>query len=177
MVLFDGIGTDVLADSLLEGLRAAGRAPVRVSGSDFLRPPGERFEHGHEDALDLRERWLDRPALRREVLDAAATGVYLPALWDARRERSARAGVLPLPPASLLLVDGQFLLDDGPDGPLTGALVVHQALSPAALRRRGVPEWQVPVLADYDAQVRPGEHCDVLVRAEDPLRPAVHFRT
>lgn len=145
-----------------------------MSGEDFLRPAGERYEHGREDVQDLRERWLDVGALRREVLDAAAAAPprYLPALWDARRERSARADVLPLPDRAVLVVDGRFLLDHG----LPAELVVHLALSPAALRRRGVPEWQLPAFAAYDRQVRPGEVCDVLVRAEDPLRPAVLLR-
>jgi hypothetical protein len=39
-----------------------------------------------------------------------------------------------------------------------------------------VPSWQLPAFASYDVQVRPGEACDVLVRAEDPLRPAVLLR-
>ena len=33
-----------------------------------------------------------------------------------------------------------------------------------------------PAFASYDDEVRPGELCDVLVRAEDPQRPAVLVR-
>ena len=143
---------------------------MRVSAGDFLRPAGERFEHGREDAADFRARWLDTGALRREVLEAH--GTYLPALWDAARDRSARAAVRPLPERAVLVVDGRFLLDAA----LPAELVVHVALSPAALRRRGVPEWQLEAFAAYDREVRPGEVCDVLVRAEDPKRPALLFR-
>ena len=164
------MGSRALADSLVDGLAGAGRSPVRVSAGDFLRPAGERLEHGREDAQDFRERWLDVGALRREVLEA--DGTWLPRLWDAARDRSARAVVRPLPPRAVLLVDGRFLLDHA----LPAELVVHVALSPAALRRRGVPEWQLAALADYDREARPGEACDVLVRAEDPLRPAALFR-
>jgi hypothetical protein len=173
-VLVDGVGAHALADSLVEGLLAAGRPPVRVCADDFLRPAGERYEHGREDVQDLRERWLDAGALRREVLDAATATPphYLPALWDAERERSARAAVQPLPERGVLVVDGRFLLDHD----LPAELVVHLALSTAALRRRGVPDWQLPAFADYDREVRPGETCEVLVRAEDPLRPAVLLR-
>lgn len=170
-VLVDGVGSRALADSLVDGLVAAGRPPVRVSAGDFLRPAGERLEHGREDALDFRDRWLDAGALRREVLDSGDR--YLPALWDAGRDRSARAAVLPLPERAVVVVDGLFLLDAAP----SAALVVHVALSPAALRRRGRPDWQVEALVAYDREVRPGQVCDVLVRAEDPLRPAVLFRT
>lgn len=171
-VLLDGVGAGQLADLLVAPLHAAGRHPVRVSGADFQRPAGERLEHGRQDALDFRERWTDVPALRREVLAAAGQGSYLPALWDAVRERSARARRQPLPERAVLLVDGLFLLDHD----LPAELVVHVALSPAALRRRGVPSWQLSAFTAYDEQSRPGQRCDVLVRAEDPARPAVLFR-
>jgi hypothetical protein len=39
-----------------------------------------------------------------------------------------------------------------------------------------VPAWQVAAFEAYDRQVRPGDVCDVLVRAEDALRPAVLVR-
>jgi hypothetical protein len=169
-VLVDGVGGDDLADRLVDGLAAAGRVPLRVRGADFQRPGGERFEHGREDPEAFRDGWLDVGALRREVLEA--DGTWLPALRDSRRDRSARATRQPLPERAVLLVDGLFLLGLG----LPAELVVHVALSPAALLRRGVPAWQLPAFTSYDELVRPGEQCDVLVRAEDPLRPAVLVR-
>ena len=171
-MLLDGVGSASLADSLLPGLLAAGRPGLRVSAGDFLRPAGERYEWGREDVSSFRERWLDDAALSREVLLPVLEGRYLPALWDAARDRSARAAVAVAPPAAVLLVDGVLLLGRG----LPADLTVHVALSPGALRRRGVPEWQLPAFASYDADVRPGEVCDVLVRAEDPQRPAVVVR-
>ena len=169
-MLLDGVGTDALADDLVEGLTVAGRVPLRVRGADFLRPAGERFATGREDPEAFRDGWLDTGALRREVLEA--DGTWLPALRDAGRDRSAAARRLPLPPRAVLLVDGLFLLGLG----LPAELVVHVALSPGALTRRGVPAWQLPAFTSYDALVRPGELCDVLVRAEDPQRPAVLVR-
>lgn len=171
-VLVDGSGGDQLADALVPGLAARGRPALRVRGADFLRPAGERFEHGREDELSLRTRWLDSAALEREVLARAPTGTWLPALWDAARDRSARRPLAPVPERAVLLVNGLFLLGRG----LSCELTVHLALSPGALRRRGVPEWQLPAFAEYDRQVRPGEVCDVLVRAEDARRPAVLVR-
>jgi hypothetical protein len=172
-VLVDGSGSGELAESLVEGVLTAGRRVVRVSASDFLRPAGERFEHGREDAVSFRDRWLDVGALRREVLDAAVVaGRVLPALWDAERDRSARATPTAVGDRDVVLVDGLFLLGLG----LPAELVVHVSLSSSALRRRGVPEWQLPAFASYDEDVRPGDSCDVLVRAEDPRRPAVLFR-
>jgi hypothetical protein len=171
-VLLDGHGAGELADALVPGLAALGRAPLRVRGQDFLRPAGERFEQGREDEEHFRTRWLDADALEREVLARAAAGTYLPALWDAERDRSYRRAREPVPDGAVVLVDGLFLLGRG----LPCELTVHLALSPAALRRRGVPEWQVPAFEAYDRLVRPGEVCDVLVRAEDPRRPAVLVR-
>lgn len=170
-VLLDGVGSGALADALVPGLARAGRAPHRVSAGDFLRPAGERYEWGREDAQSFRTGWLDAAALEREVLSDPDR--YLPALWDAEADRSARRAVQPLPPGAVLLVDGVLLLGRG----LPADVVVHVALSPGALTRRGVPDWQLPAFAAYDREVRPGESCDVLVRWEDPSRPALLVRT
>jgi len=170
-VLLDGVGAHLLADAVVEGLAASGRVSLRICARDFWRPAGQRLEHGHEDPDAFRDDWLDAQALRREVLDAVASGSVLPALWDVDRDRSARAGRRPVPERAVLLVDGVFLLGLG----LPAEVVVHLALSPAALTRRGLPDWQLPAFTSYDAQVRPGNVCDVLVRAEDPVRPAVRW--
>ena len=173
-MLLDGVGSRELSGDLLDGLRAAGRPPLQVHAEDFWRPAGERFAWGREDEQARRSHWLDAAALEREVLSSSVSpvGAYLPALWDVAADRSARRSVEPVAPSAVLLVDGVLLLDRG----LPAELTVHLALSPAALRRRGVPEWQLPVFAAYDREARPGEVCDVLVRAEDPLRPAVLVR-
>lgn len=169
-VLLDGVGSEQIAADLVPGLAAAGRTAVRVRAADFQRPAGERFTWGREDELAFRTSWLDYAALEREVL--SRTVDYLPALWDAERDRSARQERRPFPPQAVLLVDGIMLLGH----PLSSDLIVHVALSAAALARAGVPDWQQPAFAAYDREVRPGEICDVLVRAERPQRPAVLHR-
>jgi len=168
-VLLDGVGSDALATAVAEAAVELGRVPVVVPARGFWRPAGERFQHGREDWQAFRDTWLDAQALRREVLDSGAS--YLPALWDVDRDRSARQAVVPLPAKGLLVVPGLFLSGLGLPG-----LMVHLALSPGALSRRGVPTWQLPAFTTYDDEVRPGDLCDVLVRAEDPRRPAVLFR-
>ncbi len=168
-MLLDGVGGHGLADDLVDGLTAAGRTPVRICARDFWRPAGERLQHGREDAEAFRAGWLDAGALRREVLEA--DGTVLTALWDVDRDRSARQHRRPLPLRAVLLVDGRFLLGLG----LPAELVVHVALSAAALVRRGIPAWQLPAFTAYDELARPSLACDVLVRAEDPLRPAVRW--
>lgn len=165
-VLVDGVGAGPLADLVAAELT---RQVVRVRAADFLRPAGERFEWGREDEQSFRERWLDVGALHREVL---ATDSVLPRLWDAERDRSARATPVPLTEKGVVVVDGVLLLGRG----LPADFTVHLAMSSRALVRQGVPAWQLPAFATYDEKVRPGEVCDVLVRAEDPHRPALELR-
>lgn len=142
---------------------------MHVPARGFWRPAGERYQHGREDWQAFRDTWLDAAALRREVLDREAD--YLPALWDVDQDRSARCARVPLPDRAVVVVDGVFLLGLG----LPADLTVHLALSPGALRRQGVEMWQLPAFTTYDEQVRPADLADVLVRAEDPLRPAVRW--
>lgn len=168
-MLVDGVGADAFAPVLAEALTASGRVPVVVPAQGFWRPAGERFQYGREDWQAFRDTWLDAGALRREVLEA--TEGYLPALWDVERDRSARLAVVPLPERAVVVVPGVFLQGLGLPG-----FVVHLALSPGALSRRGVPTWQLPAFTTYDEDVHPGELADVLVRAEDPRRPAVRFQ-
>jgi hypothetical protein len=168
-VLLDGVGAGELADAAVPGLVAAGRPPLRVRARDFLRPAGERFEHGRQDPGSFRTGWLDAGALEREVLLPVRSGRYLPALRDPERDRSARVPVRDAPAHAVLLVDGVLLLGRG----LPAELTVHVAAGPAALTRRGVPAWQLPAFAEYEAEARPRRRCDVLVLAEDPARPAV----
>lgn len=169
-VLLDGWGSDRLAEGLCTALSDRGRTPVRVPARGFWRSAGERFTHGREDWQSYRDTWLDSAALRREVLDREND--YLPALWDVERDRSARSTRQPLPEGAVVVVDGLFLQGLG----LPADLTVHVALSPGALRRQGVEMWQLPAFTTYDEEVRPGDLADVLVRAEDPLRPAVRWR-
>jgi hypothetical protein len=156
-----------LAPLVVAALEGLGRPAVDVPARGFWRPAGERFEWGKQDWQAFRDTWLDRGALEREVL--ASGGAYLPALWDVDRDRSARQSVLALPERAVVVVDGLFLSG------LPADVTVHLALSPGALRRRDVPMWQLPAFTTYDEQVSPGNSCDVLVRAEDPLRPAVRW--
>jgi len=178
-VLLDGHGTAGLSDDLCRALRERGRRPLQVRASAFWRPAGERFTWGREDWHAFRDSWLDAAALRREVLEAGST--WLPALWDVERDRSARAVVQPVPDRAVLVVDGTFLLGTGllgtglPGTGLPAELTVHVALSTSALTRRGVPAWQLPAFTSYDEQADPSGRCDVLVRAEDPKRPAVRW--
>jgi hypothetical protein len=169
-----GAGGAALADALVEPLRAAGRAAVRVSAGDFLRPRSLRLEYGREDPEVYYRDWLDTAGLTREVLAPLAdggSGRYLPSLWDAGTDRATRASYVEVPERAVLLLDGAMLLGRG----LAAELTVHLWLSGGAVARR-VPaglEWTVPAYRIYDEEVRPREVADVVVRYDDPAHPAV----
>jgi hypothetical protein len=166
--------TAPLADAVAEALRLLGRPVLRVGAGDFLRPASLRLEYGHQDADAFYDGWLDTNALFREVFDPlepGGSGVALPALWDAKADRAVRARPVPLPPGGVLLLDGPLLL--GRWLPLD--LAVHLWLSPAALARRtpADEQWTLPAFARYEDEVRPAEAADLVVRADDPRRPAL----
>ena len=166
--------TAPLADAVAEALRLLGRPVLRVTAGDFLRPASLRLEYGHQDADAYYDGWLDTNALFREVFDPlepGGSGLVLPALRDARADRAVRVRPVPLPPGGVLLLDGPLLL--GRWLPLD--LGVHLWLSPAALARRTAEDeqWTLPAFARYEDEVRPAEAADLVVRADDPRRPAL----
>jgi hypothetical protein len=166
--------TLLLAETMTDPLRVGGRDVLRVSTTDFLRPASLRFERGRHDPDARYTDWLDESALRREVLNPLSpdgSGMVLPALWDAERDRATRLGRVALSPGGVLIVAGDLLLGRG----LPFELTVHLALSPAALRRRlpADEHWTLPAYERYEREVRPDETADVLVRADDPRHPAI----
>ena len=165
---------DLLAEALLEPLRAFSRPAVHVRASSFWRDASVRLEFGREDVAGYRE-WLDADALRREVLDPlAATGSYLPSLRDPATNRSTREPIRSAAARTVLVVSGELLLGRG----LPFDRTVHLAMSPAARRRRTPAEqvWTLPAFDDYDATVRAVETADVVLRLDDPQHPAVAIR-
>ncbi|GGX03522.1 uridine kinase [Streptomyces noursei] len=162
-----------LADRLAEALRLRGRAVHKAGAHGFLRPASLRLEYGREDPDAYYDEWFDRRALWREIfqpLEPGGTGRVLPDLWDPEADRATRSAYVELPPGGLVLLHGPLLL--GQWFPFDFS--VHLKLSPGALARR-TPEgqrWTLPAFARYEAEVRPEESADVVVRADDPRRPA-----
>lgn len=160
-----------LGSALVEALRLRGRPGAHVAASSFWRDASLRLEHGRED-VDEYANWLDADALCREVLlPVAADGSYLPSLRDPRTNRSTREPVRSLPSGGVLIVTGELLLGRG----LPFDRVVHLAMS-APARARHTPEedaWTLPAFDRYDAEVAPEQLADVVIRLEDPRRPAI----
>jgi hypothetical protein len=163
-----------LADALVDPLRVRGRPAVRVSTADFLRPASVRLEFGRTNPDAFYAGWLDEAALRREVLDPAGpggSGRIVTRLWNASTDRAAREPYSTLAPGAVLLVSGPLLLGAG----LPFDVSVHLELSAAALDRRTAPaeKWTLPAYARYGDEVDPASFADVVVRLDDPRRPAL----
>ncbi|WP_305789065.1 uridine kinase [Symbioplanes lichenis] len=170
----DAAAPGALADALVDPLRVRGRPAVRVATADFLRPASVRLELGRTNPDSYYDGWFDEAGLRREVLDPAGpagSGRVVTRLWDAAADRAAREPYQELPPGAVVLVSGALLLGAG----LPFELTVHLHLSPAALRRRTDQDqvWTLPALDRYAAEVDPAGFADVVVRLDDPRRPAV----
>lgn len=170
----DAAAPGALADSLVGPLRARGVPTARVTAKDFLRPASLRLEFGRTDPDAFYDHWLDANGLDREVLTpwgASGSARYLPVLWDAATDRAARAEYVPVPARAVLLVDGALLLGRG----LPFDLTVHTRLTPAALRRRTPPDlaWTLPAFGRYEREVEPERVADLVIRADDPRRPAI----
>ncbi|WP_067501535.1 uridine kinase [Actinoplanes sp. TFC3] len=163
-----------LADALVDPLRSLGRPATRVSAADFLRPASLRLEFGRTNPDSYYQGWLDEAGLRREVLDPAApggSGRIVTRLWDAAADRAAREPYRELPRHAVVIMDGPLLLGAG----LPFELTVHLHLSSAALQRRTAPDeqWTLPALQRYHDEVDPAAFADVVVRLDDPRRPAL----
>ena len=153
-------------------LELAPRCAVLVRAHHFWRQASLRLEDGRHDAEAWLHRWLDEAALRREVLDpCATTGRVLPALRDPVTDRSLRSARVELTPDGVVIVAGSVLLGRG----LPFDVAVHVQLTRAALARR-TPEdqsWTLPALARYERERNPAALADLVVRWDDPLRPAL----
>ncbi|MDY7086869.1 MAG: uridine kinase [Actinomycetota bacterium] len=165
---------EALADALVGPLRAGGRPTVRIDTADFLRPASLRLEFGRDNPDSYYLGWFDEAGLAREVLGPAGpagSGRILTRLWDAAADRAARTPYSHLEPGTILLVSGPLLLGGG----LGFDVTVHLEMSAAALARRTPADgaWTLPAFERYASEVDPASFADVVVRVDDPRRPAM----
>lgn len=165
---------DAFAAALVDPLRVRGRPARHVRTADFLRPASVRFEYGRTNPEAFYGSWVDEDALRREVLDRVGPGGdgrVLPDLWDPLTDRATRSPYVDLPAGGVALVSGPLLLGGG----LAFDLAAHLLLSPAALARQTPParQWTLPAYERYATEVAPAAWADVVIRVDDPDRPAV----
>jgi len=167
-------GPEVLADALVGPLRARGRPALRIDTTDFLRPASLRLEFGRDNPDSYYLGWFDEAGLAREVLDPAGpggSGRVLTRLWNGTTDRAAREPYRELLPGTILLVSGPLLLGGG----LAFDVTIQLEMSGPALARRTPPEaaWTLPAFARYAEEVAPASFADVVVRVDDPRRPAI----
>jgi hypothetical protein len=161
------------ADSLISPLRALGRPARSIRTETFWRDAALRFEFGREDVESFAG-WLDAAALRREVLDPFApggSGSYLPSLRDPVTNRATRAAAVAAEARGVVIVAGRFLLG----GDLPFDHTVHLAVSAAARARQteATTAWTLPAYERYDADRRPSDIADIVIRFDDPTHPAI----
>ncbi|WP_280382831.1 hypothetical protein [Nocardia wallacei] len=158
------------ARSVAERLRAQGRSSDVVGLHDYIRPASLRLEFGR-DEMTYRTAWFDYAGLEREVLQALRErGRWLPALWDERTDRSARAATISAAPDTVLFVAGPMLL--GRD--LGFDLSIELRMSEGALRRASTPTEAFIIDALLSHRTDHPATPDILVAWDHPTRPAVH---
>ncbi|MEV6276399.1 hypothetical protein [Nocardia sp. NPDC051832] len=159
-----------LARQVAERLRTGGRPAEVVSLHDFVRPASLRLEYDPTDEFTYRTAWFDYDGVNREVLVALRRhGQWLPALWDERTDRSARARIRTAAPHTVLLLAGPMLLGRS----LAFDLSVALRMSEGALRRRTDPAELFTVDAVRTHQRTGDAEPDILVAWDHPDRPAV----
>lgn len=161
----------VLANRVVENLRAAGRPANAVSLHDFVRPASLRLEHGRTDEQSYRSSWFDYDALDREVVSSLKKRQrFLPRLWDEATDRSARAHRMDAADDHVVVVAGPMLLGRA----LRFDMTVELRMSRGALERRTPSDdrWTIAPLLAHGADV--SSEADIVVRFEHPDRPAVH---
>ncbi|MEV6097435.1 hypothetical protein [Nocardia sp. NPDC051981] len=159
-----------VANGVAELLRTRGRPAAVVSLHDFVRPASVRLEYDRDSEFTYRTAWFDYAALNREVLKPLRdTGRYLPALWDERADRSARARIRTADDTTVLFIAGPMLLGRGLDFDLTVGL----RMSAGALRRRTDAASQFTVDGLLEFQRAHAEEPDIQVAWDHPDRPAI----
>jgi uridine kinase len=109
----DGAGKTVFADELAGALRALGRPVLRASVDGFHHPRAVRYRRGRDSPAGY---WLDAfdyDRLVTSLLEPFAAGRPVrTAVHDVRTDAALDLPPVPVPPSSVLLVDGVFVLRD-----------------------------------------------------------------
>jgi uridine kinase len=179
------VGKSTLAAQLAEVVSGAGRPVVPVAYDDFHHAREVRHRGERLSAQGYLHDSYDPDALRRLVLDPAATGdPVVTASFDLAEDVAVAPDPVDLVPGSVVLVEGEFLLGDplgtwdlavllvaDPAAVVARALVRDSDLgTPAQVRelylRRYLGAWSL-----YEEESDPWSRADVVVDLTDPETP------
>lgn len=187
-------GKTTLADELAVLLRSRGRAVIRASAEGFHLPRAQRYRRGEFSAEANYRDSFDYGALCRVLLDPLGPGGdrrYRHAVYDPGTDTVVSPPTATAPADAVLLLDGVFLLRPELAGRWDLSIFVSAAFgrvldrarvrdlarlgSAAAVERRFRARY-LPAQELYFAEARPADHADVIVRNDEPLRPAWEVR-
>jgi hypothetical protein len=164
-------GAGRLADEVADAVAATGRPVRRVALADWQRTASLRLEFARDDPYSLLYGWFDDAALTRELITPLhENDPVLLRLRDPGTDRPYRETRHPLPPGTVVVLDGPFLA--APGYPFD--LLVHLEMSPAAFRRTLPADrawWQEAF--DRYAELAPADTADVVVAWDHPGAPAI----
>jgi uridine kinase len=187
-------GKTTLADELGDALRAQGRYVIRASVESFLRPRAQRYRRGELSAEGCYHDSFDYDALHRVLLDPLGPGGdrgFQRAVYDKQTDSVVSEPITAAPVDAVLIFDGVFLmrpeLIDGWDLRIFVSAAFEETLararirdlalygSPVDVERRFRSRYR-PSQQFYFDTVHPGDRADILLRNDDPQRPAWTLR-
>jgi uridine kinase len=187
-------GKTTLADELGDALRAQGRSVIRASIESFLFPRAQRYRRGEMSAAANYHDSFDYEALNRVLLDPLGPGGdrrFLRAVYDKQTDGAVSEPMTVAPVDAVLIFEGVFLLrpelidqwdlrifvSAGFEETLARARMRDAALygTPDEVERRFRSRYR-PSQQFYFDTIRPADHADILVRNDEPHRPAWRVR-
>jgi uridine kinase len=187
-------GKTTLADELGDALRAQGRDVIRASIESFLFPRAQRYRRGELCAEANYHDNFDYDALRRVLLDPLGPGGdrgFRRVVYDNQTDCAVSAPVTVAPVDAVLIFEGVFLmrpeLVDRWDLRIFVSAAFEEIVARARSRdaaRYGSPDdverrfrrRYLPSQQFYFDTVRPTDHADIVIRNDDPQRPAWTIR-
>ncbi len=188
-------GKTTLADEIGDALRAQGRYVIRAWIESFLFPRAQRYRRGELSAEGNYHDSFDYDALHEVLLDPLGPGGdrgFQRTVYDKQTDSAVSQQRIYAPAAAVLIFEGVFLmrpvLIDQWDVRIFVSVAFEEALARARTRDAalyGTPDdverrfrmRYRPSQEFYLSTVRPTDHADVVIRNDDPQRPAWTIRS
>ena len=187
-------GKTTLADELALLLRSRGREVIRASTEGFHLPRAQRYRRGEFSAEANYHDSFDYDMLCRVLLDPLGPDGdrrYRRAVYDVGTDTAVSPPATTAPADAVLLLDGVFLLRPELAGRWDLSIFVSAAferivdrarirdlarLGSAAEVERRFRTRYIPAQKLYFAAASPADHADIIVRNDEPRRPAWEVR-